>query len=209
LKTCQTTNSGSGRPSFEKRLENSRPGIVGGFGTFRQAHLPRGTIPSTCTLRITMTSTTRTNRSHGRSGGLSPFARAIRRLLDDTDYFTRSEWARFLGVSTSALSQWANDKTVPRADLLRIILDVLRSSAGVPPEPLADFDQIARRPAHEVSPLGSRMLPTISDYLGRSTFLRLGNELRGLTAKQQQRVLAEGSWGPSLARCGPKSRGVK
>jgi tetratricopeptide (TPR) repeat protein/transcriptional regulator with XRE-family HTH domain len=126
--------------------------------------------------------------------GLSPFAQAVRRLLDDTAYFTRPEWARFLGVSPPALSQWVNDKTLPRADLLRVILDVLRSSADIPPEPLAEFDRIASRPAQEVSPLGRRMLPTVNEYLNRSTFVRLGNELRKLLPEQQQRVLAEGSW---------------
>lgn len=130
---------------------------------------------------------------------LSPFALALRRLLDDTAYFTRAEWARFLGVSESALSQWVNDKTIPRADLLRVILDVLRSSANIPPEPLTEFDKISNYPAEEVSPLGSRMVPTVSDYIRKSTFVRLGNDLRRLSPEQQQRVLAEGSWEGTVA----------
>jgi transcriptional regulator with XRE-family HTH domain len=128
------------------------------------------------------------------TGSRSPFAVALAMLLDETCYFTRSEWARFLGVSTSAISQWVNDKTVPRADLLRIILDVLRTSDGVPPEPLKHFDEVANRPACEVSALGARMMPTVAEYLRRSTFASLGRDLRTLSAKQQETVLAEGSW---------------
>jgi transcriptional regulator with XRE-family HTH domain len=130
----------------------------------------------------------------GTTSSRSPFAAALARLLDDTCYFTRSEWARFLGVSASAISQWVNDRTVPRADLLRIIIDVLRTSDGVPPEPLMHFDELANRPAAEVSSLGARMMPTVGEYLRRSTFASLGRDLRKLSAQQQETVLAEGSW---------------
>ena len=104
---------------------------------------------------------------HRRDAGhnRSPFAAALAGLLDDTACFTRAEWARFLGVSTSDLSQWVNDETVPRADLLRMMVDVLQSSADVPEEPLAAFEQMAARPAREVSPLGGRMTPTVAEYL--------------------------------------------
>jgi len=115
----------------------------------------------------------------GHAPKLSPFALALTRLLDETSYFeSRSEWARFLGVTTSALSQWVHDRTVPRADLLRMILDALRSSTGVPKDVLDAFDDVAARPARDVSPLGERMAPTVREYLASGTLAGFGRALR-------------------------------
>jgi transcriptional regulator with XRE-family HTH domain/energy-coupling factor transporter ATP-binding protein EcfA2 len=124
----------------------------------------------------------------------SAFATGLQRLLDETGRFTRAEWARYLGVSTSALSQWVNDKTVPRADLLRIILDVLRRSAGVPSEPMAAFEDLMEQPAEEITPLGTRMAPSVAEYLKRSTHATLAQDLRMLPPDKQQEVLLQGGW---------------
>jgi transcriptional regulator with XRE-family HTH domain len=124
----------------------------------------------------------------------SEFAIALARLLDETGYFSRSEWARFLDVSESALSQWVNDRTIPRADLLRMILDALRAAKGVPAGPLEAFEQLMRKPAEEISPLGTRMLPTVAEYLRKTTLREFGRELRKLPTDQQIKVLTSGGW---------------
>lgn len=124
----------------------------------------------------------------------SLFARALASLLDDTSFFSRQEWARLLGVSTPAISQWVNDKTIPRADILGMMLDVISSKASVPQEPILEFNRIAARPSRDVSPLGDRMAPTIESYIKNATFAGLGRELRGLSLKQKVLALREGSW---------------
>lgn len=124
----------------------------------------------------------------------SSFASALADLLDRTTLFTRAEWARFLGVSEPAISQWVNDKTIPRADVLSGILDVLRNSSDVPGAPLEAFDVVAGRPAASVSPLGQRMLPSVADYMREGTFEQLGRGLRELPTAQRIAVLTEGSW---------------
>jgi hypothetical protein len=125
----------------------------------------------------------------------SPFAATLARLLDKTGFYSRGEWARFLGVTPSALSQWVNDRTVPRADLLRMIVDLLRTRGGEKAAAvLAVFDDLARKPATDVSPLGSRMSPTVHQYLSASSFIGLGRALRALPIEEQERVLSGGSW---------------
>ena len=46
----------------------------------------------------------------------------LEELFDDTGIFNRSEWAKYLCVSQSTLSQWVNGQTIPRADHLQMIL---------------------------------------------------------------------------------------
>jgi hypothetical protein len=127
----------------------------------------------------------------------SPFAKALARLLDETSYFSRAEWARLLGISTAAISQWVNDRTLPRADLLRMVIETLRSDPEVVKGPITDFMKIAALPATDVSPLGARMMPSVRDYLEGSTLVRLGRELQKLSRPEQVRVLETGSWQPT------------
>lgn len=135
------------------------------------------------------------NSSHLYEAGRSPFALALTRLLDETGYFTRSEWAAFLGISTSAISQWVKDKTVPRADLLRMILNLLRSRAGgAATEPLAHFAAISLRPAQEISPLAGRIAPSIEAYLAKPSFAAFADSLSDMAPDRQRSLLAEGSW---------------
>ena len=95
----------------------------------------------------------------------SEFARLLRQLLDETDIFNRQEWAEFLDVSESAISQWLHDQTLPRPDTLRQIVGVVRSSSGVPESILKSLEEGASRPAEEVSPHGKRMGESLGAYL--------------------------------------------
>lgn len=124
----------------------------------------------------------------------SKFALALRALLDETGYFSRDDWSSVLGVSEAAISQWVTDRTLPRADLLRQILDILRHVESVPRGLLTRFDEVAGRSAVEVSPLGQRMMPSVAEYMSRSNLASLGRELRKLPIAQQRATLEEGSW---------------
>ncbi len=108
----------------------------------------------------------------------SLFAQALTCLLDESKFFeNREQWAEFLGITPAAVSQWVNDKTVPRANLLRMVVRVLRSrGGGAAQSALAKFDEMARLPSQAVSPLGERMQPTIQAYLQNSTFVERARE---------------------------------
>lgn len=53
----------------------------------------------------------------------SKFAEAISAILDASG-MTRKEWARALNISESAISQWLNDLSVPKPELLNRFLDL-------------------------------------------------------------------------------------
>ena len=97
----------------------------------------------------------------GKDDQRSPFAAALVKLLDDTKLMTRQQWAELLDVSPAAISQWVNDKTIPRPEVLRMIIDALEENTDVAYQVLGEFKRISRRPSVEVSPNGERMNPSI------------------------------------------------
>lgn len=123
----------------------------------------------------------------------SKFARALVGLLDEAGVFKRSEWATYLGVSASAISQWVNDRTIPRADVLRRIVDVVERSASAPSAPLESFRAMAERPASQVSPHGDRMAPSVARYLEETTYEAAMLELRGRPISEQVEALRSGT----------------
>lgn len=129
-------------------------------------------------------------------GRRSPFAEALRALLDDTGFLGRAGWAGLLGVSTAALSQWVNDKTLPRADLLRVVLDILRSRGGPAAEPsLKKFDALLDAPSTTISPMGARMGADLRTFTTKRSFLDFARSLNGLDSESQLAALQSGSWG--------------
>ena len=121
----------------------------------------------------------------------SKFAAVLRVLLDDTDIFTRDEWADALGVTTPALSQWVNDHTLPRASTLRSLLDIVRRYKGPSHPTLRAFDELSEHPAEDISPHGDRMRPTLGHYVVRPVLEGFQRVLKfTLQPAQQEQVLA-------------------
>ena len=109
----------------------------------------------------------------------SDFARVLRAILDDTGLFIRSDWARVLNVSPPTISQWVNDETLPRPDILHMMVDIVSDSAGKEcTEAEEKFWDIADMSSKEVSPLGGRMTPTIREYMKSATIGCLARSLR-------------------------------
>src|SRR3989338_1836053 len=123
---------------------------------------------------------------------ISLFASALGDLFDKTDFYTRKEWSRFLGVEESVLDDWVKDRAVPEGGRLWMLFDLMRVK-NIPKAPFEQFEAIAQRPAIEVSPFGAFLAPTVAAYIERSTFVALGASLRFLSREQQSRVL-RGSW---------------
>ena len=139
----------------------------------------------------------------------SKFAIALTALLDDTKFYKRAQWAYFLRISTSAISQWLNDKTLPRADVLAMVLDLLRLRGGEgAAKALAAWDKMASESATKVSPLGARMLPNVAAYLENNSFATLGEELRDAPARLQSKALTSGSWPAGLTPVSRKAAPV-
>jgi hypothetical protein len=127
----------------------------------------------------------------------SAFAEALKRLLDDTNFHSRSEWSSVLGVSAPALSQWVNDKTIPRPDLLRILLNLLRTRGGEDAgKHLEAFDALLDLPAESISPIGSRLGSNLRSYLANRSLLDVARSLRGMSPEEQIALLDAEGMGP-------------
>jgi len=124
--------------------------------------------------------------------GQSTFASALEGLLD-TAMFTRDEWARFLDIPQTSITEWLADAAVPRPDLLRVICD-LAGNSRVAQKPLIDFQRIAHLPATDISPLGSHMSPTVKEYMQLSV-REFGYRLYSLSPQEQIKALGDGSFG--------------
>ena len=94
------------------------------------------------------------------------FVKAIEGLLDDTNTFTRSQWANLLDITPSEINRWLLEKTIPRSDHLTMIFSILEMHENkVPQEPISFFKEIASFPADKVSIHGKKMLPTVWEYM--------------------------------------------
>ncbi|MGE3336021.1 MAG: ATP-binding protein [Rhodospirillaceae bacterium] len=111
-----------------------------------------------------MISASTTDGRHSRQSR-SPFATTLKELIEDTEIFSRSEWATTLGVTRAAISQWTTDKTVPRPRTLRSLIEVVRRYRGDDDDHLKSFLSLVDKPAHEVSPHGDRLGITVGRYL--------------------------------------------
>jgi transcriptional regulator with XRE-family HTH domain len=129
----------------------------------------------------------------GKEDQRSPFAAALVRLLDDTKLMTRQQWADLLDVSPAAISQWVNDKTIPRPEVLRMIIDALEENPDLAPRVLREFKQISRLPAAEVSPNGDRMNPSIGHYVIKPLLEGFLRNLAGLDFEAQELILYHAS----------------
>lgn len=134
----------------------------------------------------------------------SPLAAAIASLLDDTQVLTRRQWAEFLHISESAISQWVGDKTLPRPEHLRKIVRFLQDSDDVPQEPLSAFRKTSSLPARQVTPLDDRLGEdrTIDQYMLRPLRSALQTTLSGLSATRQEEILLSANEAASRALSG-------
>ena len=131
----------------------------------------------------------------------SKFAQTLQQLLDGTNIFTRTQWAGFLNVSQAAISQWVNDKSVPRPELLRMIVELVRSRDGkptestgkAPKEVLREFEEMASLPAQEVSPNWERFGDSVSAYMVAPFLEGFLLDLKSLDPEAQRRVLLRSS----------------
>lgn len=122
----------------------------------------------------------------------SRLATVLTGLLDDTNLFSREQWAEILNVSMPALSQWVNDQTIPRAlvlwSLIRIVTE--RAKGGQFSEPYKAYLAIADLPGPEISPHGERIGKSLKHYMIvhlRDVFLA---NLDAMSAAKQEEILS-------------------
>ena len=121
----------------------------------------------------------------------SQLATILERLLDETELFTREQWAVYLHVTQSSLSQWIHDKTIPKAQYLVMIVDILRASIHTPLGILDDFDRIAQMPSSHISPHSARLGNMLLDYMNAERMKQFFQTLKPLPVDIQEKILLE------------------
>ena len=120
----------------------------------------------------------------------SPLARALTDVIDKAGLYSREDWGFILDVSEAAISQWLSDTTLPRPEMLRMILGTLKESARVAPDIVDKFNALLHKSATGISPHGSRMGGSLARYLARPLREGLMRELDVLPDEEQEQVLA-------------------
>jgi transcriptional regulator with XRE-family HTH domain len=130
----------------------------------------------------------------------SEFAKVLSRLLDETGVHTREEWQELLQVTQPALSQWVNDRNLPRPEILRAIVAEVRNSNSEHASPIITiFEEMSAKPASEVSPLFERRAyrgMTVANYLLIPVWRQLQEQVGRLAPDKQEEVLQQ-----ALALC--------
>jgi len=97
----------------------------------------------------------------------SIFAKALQDLLDDTNIFSRREWADLLRVSEETLNAWVSDLSLPRPDHLgRIVLCI--TEYDVPQGKAIAFKALFQRPFKEISHAAKKGIPIYFLVKGKS-----------------------------------------
>src|SRR5262249_35921315 len=119
--------------------------------------------------------------------------------------------------SPAAISQWVNDKTIPRPEVLRMVIDALEENSALAPQNLqypsgqvddlphmqagsalmaqilGEFKQVTRRPSTEVSPNGERMGSSIGHYVVKPLLEGFLRNLDALDFETQEQILYRAS----------------
>ncbi len=120
----------------------------------------------------------------------SQFATALTLLMDESNLCNRKQWAEILGVTEPAISQWLNDRTLPRPEFLRGIVNTVRRNANrVPKGIIEEFAHIAGKPAAEVSPFADRIGQSVNAYLAKPLLDGFFDVLTSLLPEAQERLL--------------------
>ncbi len=105
---------------------------------------------------------------------------------------SRSEWAEILGVSTAALSQWANGRTIPGPDHLDALRLLVSQDSRLPEALRLDLEAVLDAPiAQVVDKPRSTMGPTLRHYLVRPRRDGAMRLLESLPPDVQEELLTE------------------
>jgi len=101
-----------------------------------------------------------------------------------------SSWARWLGVSEGAVSQWATDACAPSPRNIHRIVAILRDARDrLEPQVIREFEDVLSADASAVTPNGARMGSTIGSYMLKPLRESLLSALETLPTRAQEELL--------------------
>jgi len=125
----------------------------------------------------------------------SLFAAALENLLAYSGLFpSKAKWAKFLGVSEVAISNWLTDKNAPRPEHLNSILDLFKEDRQFSRSVRKDietFYEMASHPLIEVTPIPQKFknAKTVDTYMLKPKLSVYFVELATLPASVQENLI--------------------
>ena len=100
--------------------------------------------------------------------------------------YSRAEWGEVLNVSPSAISLWLKDRTLPRPEILRCLLNELdQYESQEVREKVAQFRVLAEEPSDRISPLSRNLGPTLWHYLAQPALKQMTEDLHHIPGPQR------------------------
>jgi hypothetical protein len=99
-------------------------------------------------------------------------------------------WARWLGVTEGAVSQWTTDVCTPSPRNIYRIVAIIRDARGhLDPRVIREFEDVLSKDASAVTPNGARMGSTIGNYMLKPLRESLLSALETLPTRAQEELL--------------------
>jgi hypothetical protein len=99
-------------------------------------------------------------------------------------------WARWLGVTEGAVSQWTTDACAPSPRNIYRIVAILRDARDhLDPQAIREFENVLSEDASTVTPNGARMGSTIGSYMLKPLRESLFSALETLPTRAQEELL--------------------
>lgn len=136
---------------------------------------------------------------------MSIFSKALKGLLDDTEVFTRKDWATVLALEETEIMSWVLDKALPTPETLRSIVHVVKTLDDVKEDPLRKWTAIVERPSREVTPFWKQMGKDVANYMVKPCIEGFLRNLALLDPKKQEiMLLGTAEMVRTMAQRGPR-----
>lgn len=120
---------------------------------------------------------------------ISPFAEALKGLLDDTKCFTREGWSTVLSTDEKTLNDWVTDQALPSPENLRSILHCIELCDDHLEEPVEKWRAIVDLRSDEITPLSQEMGKRLADHLLKPVYAGFLRSLNPLDPGTQEMIL--------------------
>jgi hypothetical protein len=120
---------------------------------------------------------------------VSPLASVLAGILE-AGVYNRAQWSDLCFVTSSAMSQWLSDATIPRPEVLRTLFHTITTTDGFSEKLIAEFRRVIELPAAEATPAhASKVGVSIRSYMLAPIRERFLASLNALPPSAQEQLL--------------------
>ncbi|MDD2657265.1 MAG: helix-turn-helix transcriptional regulator [Candidatus Pacebacteria bacterium] len=113
---------------------------------------------------------------------VSLLAQTLRELIKASG-INQKDWAKILSVSPAAISQWLNDKTLPRPMHIWTMVSIVSGRKDTT-SAIEHFYEMVEVPAKQVTPHYNKIKKSIGHYIAHYHFLWVHQEIRKIVSRK-------------------------